>query len=448
LASNPSIKCRKGTILVPNFIILFVILSTIRRDLSYLGVMDWIISGLRWLSCCLPNRLIAEGTVTHARVRIGLTVFQVIFNKLTASFTRLKPDFEKWTTVIFDGSTGTTPDTQSNRDKFCKSKSGRGESAFPMLRMVTLLSASTRLILDFAYGSSQGKGTGERSLMTKLLTKISQKNLLFLLDAGLYSFTTIFTIRAKECDFLIKVSSSVKLPIVSDSRLPNGQIFRYPDGSYLSEIKGKILDIQNSTEQPKKWHKETLIVRVIEYQIPGFRPCRLVTSILDSDISAKKLVIHYHQRWEVEISFREIKTHQCATLKGQMPTVFRSKTSDLVEQELYALLIGYNLLRDLMYQSANEYNKNPLLISFLESLQFFIDIVQFISHLSFRFRELQHQYLLRLISESEIDRPRRKRINPRVVKIKMSKFKRKNSLHKSVIRDLEKDLEILPPQAV
>lgn len=177
LANNPSIKCRKGTILVPTFIIWFVVLSTIRRDLSYLGVMDWMISGLRWLSCCLPKRLIAEGTVTHARVRIGLTIFQVIFKKLTASFTTLKPDFEKWTTVILDGSTGTTPDTQSNRDKFCKSKSGRGESAFPMLRMVTLLSASTRLILDFAYGSSQGKGTGERSLMTKLLTKISQQDL-------------------------------------------------------------------------------------------------------------------------------------------------------------------------------------------------------------------------------------------------------------------------------
>jgi hypothetical protein len=81
-------------------------------------------------------------------------------------------------------------------------------------------------------------------------------------------------------------------------------------------------------------------------------------------------------------------------------------------------------------------------------LQLVIDVVQFISHLSFRFREFQHQYLLRLISESEVDRPRRKRINPRVVKIKMSKFKRKNSSHKSEIRDLEKDLEILPPQAV
>ncbi len=78
-------------------------------------------------------------------------------------------------------------------------------------------------------------------------------------------------------------------------------------------------------------------------------------------ISAKDLIIHYHRRWEVEISFCEIKTHQCATLKGQMPTIFRSKTSELVEQELYAMLIAYNLLRDLIYQSANAYNKNPLL---------------------------------------------------------------------------------------
>jgi len=187
---------------------------------------------------------------------------------------------------------------------------------------------------------------------------------------------------------------------------------------------------------------------VIEYQIPGFLSRRLVTSILDPNISAKELIIHYHRRWEVEISFCEIKTHQCATLTGQMPTIFRSKTSELVEQELYAMLIGYNLLRDLISQSAALYHKIPLLLSFLESLQLFIDIVQFISYFSLKLRQIQHQYLLSLIAESEIDRPRRKRVNPRVVKIKMSKFKRKNSSHKSEIRDLEKDLEILTPQAV
>jgi len=87
--------------------------------------------------------------MSHARVRIGLTIFKLIFKKLTSSFTTLKSDFHKWTTVIFDGSTGTTPDTESNRDKFGKSKCGRGESAFPMLRIVTLISASTRLIIDF-----------------------------------------------------------------------------------------------------------------------------------------------------------------------------------------------------------------------------------------------------------------------------------------------------------
>ena len=47
---------------------------------------------------------------------------------------------------------------------------------------------------------------------------------------------------------------------------------RLPDGSYLPEIKEKILDTKKSTEQQKKWRKETIIVRVIQYQIPGFRP--------------------------------------------------------------------------------------------------------------------------------------------------------------------------------
>lgn len=92
--------------------------------------------------------------------------------------------------------------------------------------------------------------------------------------------------------------------------------------------------LQNNIKNGRRKLSE---VRVIEYQIPGFRPCRLVTSILAPDISAKKLVIHYHQRWEVEISFREIKTHQCATLKGQMPTVFRSKTSDDVLNKNFML---------------------------------------------------------------------------------------------------------------
>lgn len=112
--------------------------------------------------------------MSHARVRIGLKVFELIFKKLTSRFTTLKSDFHKWTTVIFDGSTDTTPDKQSNRDKFCKSKCSREESTFSMLKIVILISKLTRLILDFNYGSSQDKGTGERTLMTKLLAQFNR----------------------------------------------------------------------------------------------------------------------------------------------------------------------------------------------------------------------------------------------------------------------------------
>ncbi len=93
-----------------------------------------------------------------------------------------------------------------------------------------------------------------------------------------------------------------------------------------------------------------------------------------------------------------------------------------------------------MYQAANKYDKDPLLFSFLDSLQLVIDAIRFVNYASLQLRELQSEYLLFLISESEIDRPRRNRVNPRVVKIKMSKFKRKNSTHKSEVRDLKKDL--------
>jgi Transposase DDE domain len=110
-------------------------------------------------------------------------------------------------------------------------------------------------------------------------------------------------IKSKKCDFLIKVSQNVKLPVMSDGRLP--------DGSYLTQINGKSLDIKNSTEKHRKWKKETLIVRAIEYQIPGFRPCRLITSILAPEISAKQLVIHYHKRWDVEISFESFGIKKC-----------------------------------------------------------------------------------------------------------------------------------------
>jgi len=242
--------------------------------------------------------------------------------------------------------------------------------------------------------------------------------------------------KEKGHDFIMKLSSTVKLCAVPGSHMP--------DGSYLSVIKGKIEDPAGSANGRKKWKKVELVVRVIVFQIRGFRPVRLITTILDPAITAKEIIKHYHKRWDIEIAYDEIKTHQCATLRGQMPTIIRSKRADLVEQELYAMLIMYNLIRSLIHEAASKHGKDPLLISFLDSLQLIIDGAPSMSnHRSYQRKRTMFDYLLALIADSPIDRPRRLRVNSRVVKVKMSKYRRKRSVDKSKYRDFEKELTVI-----
>jgi hypothetical protein len=259
-----------------------------------------------------------------------------------------------------------------------------------------------------------------------------------MVDAGLYSFAMMWQIQQQDCAFLLKVSCHPKLRVLK----------RLPDGSYLAEMNGKLLDPEHTTETRNAWTPKTLTVRVIAYQIPGFRATRLVTNILESSITAKELVLQYHKRWDIELCFDEIKTHQCATLRGQMPTLFRSKRPDLVEQELYAMMLLYNLIRETMLQAADRADKDPLALSFLDSLQIIIDAIPQMSQpMALAIGLQQQQYLLSLLASAEIDRPRRPRVNDRVVKIKMSKFKRKTRNHRTRARDVEKTLEIITPEA-
>ena len=319
--------------------------------------------------------------------------------------------------------------------KFAKPTSGEGEAAFPQLRLVSLLAVSVRLIIDVAFGNYVGKGTGERALMKQILDRLPAQPFLFLLDAGLYALELVWLIDDRQQVFLVKVPATVKL-----KRLKS-----YPDGSYLALLSGKIKDPEEPKTQQGRthWKKVSMVVRIIDYAIPGFRPARLMTNILTPDIIARDLAVHYPQRWDIEIAYDEIKTHQCATLSGQSPTTFRSKRLDLVEQELYATLIMYNLVRGLIVQAATAHDKDPRFISFLEALHHIIDVAPLITILSGPQRIPQFTYLLALIADCDIDRPRRHRLNPRVVKVTRSKFKRKRQEHQSTYRDLEKELEII-----
>lgn len=189
LAEYKKDKYRKGTLLTPLIMVWLILTLTLRRDINYPKTLNWLISGLRWQHLALPAKLVKDGAISHARVKLGLGVFQDIFYRFVLSFTLLMPDFYGWVTVMFDGTAMTMPDTKSNRDKFGKPKSSRGGAgAFPQLRVVALLVMSARFIFDVAYAPYSGKKTGERTLMFKILEKIKRKDFLFIFDAGFYSF--------------------------------------------------------------------------------------------------------------------------------------------------------------------------------------------------------------------------------------------------------------------
>lgn len=428
---------RQGTILTPKFLIWLVLALTLRRDLNYSKVLNWMISGFRWIQMLLPpqSNVVQDGAISHARVRLGAGVIRVLFYKLTALFWPIAPDFHGLVSVAFDGSTGTMPDTQRNVDRFHKPSSRSGNAAFPQTRMMTLMALSVRLMLDVAYAPYAGKGTGERSLVMEILGQLVHKGLVFLLDAGLYSFEIVWKIDQADQKLIVKAPRTLKPKLIET----------LPDGSSLAQLTTKVEDPDASPTKSgrKRWKKVSMIVRVIRFQIPGFRPVTLITNILDTTITARELVLHYHKRWDIEIAYDEIKTHQCATLRGQSPTTFRSKRPDLVEQELYALLLMYNMVRLLIRQAAEEHGKDPCSISFLDALQHIINAAPLMTADEPDRQEDKFSYLLTLIADCDIDRPRRTRINPRVVKVKMSKFKRKNKMHKSEERDVEKELKII-----
>lgn len=117
LAEQGLNKPRKGTLLMPKVLIWLVLALTIRRDLNYHKVLNWMMSGFRWLEGLLPPqaKVVADGTISHARVKMGVEVFRLLFAKLTASFTEIRPDFHGRVSVAFDGTTGTMPDSEANQ---------------------------------------------------------------------------------------------------------------------------------------------------------------------------------------------------------------------------------------------------------------------------------------------------------------------------------------------
>ena len=422
--------------LTPVLTVWLTLALSMRRELSYLNTLPWLLLGLRSRGLEVSRDPVADGAISHARKKLGVGVLRDLFYASREKACALAQDFHGFVSMAIDGTGMTMPDTPGNVERFGRPGTGRGKAAFPQTRVVALVATAVHAIYDIAFGPFVGKGTGERALAMPLIVKNAREGLLFLLDKGFYGFDLLDAILRRSAAFIVAVPDHVKLKPIRRSRRP--------DGSYLAWLVGKVEHPDGPLpDGRKRWKEVKRKVRVIEYQIPGFRKRRVATNLLDSEILASEIVRHYHRRWEIELAYDELKTHQCARRKGQCQTVLRSKLPDLVEQEIYAMVTVYNLLRELINEAARKHDLDPLSISFVGALQTILDAIPLMAAAAAQRLPDLYRQLLDDIAACRMKYWRRPRAYPRVVKVKMSNFKLKKPQNVGGYRDFEAEMRVI-----
>jgi hypothetical protein len=318
---------------------------------SYEDVLALISDGVAWVDRDQGSpRLATKAAISHARDRLGPEPMARLFARVAAPIGG--PDTPGcWLAgrrlVAIDGTCLDLADTLANDAHFGRPGVMKGErAAFPQARLVAVAECGTHAIFDAVIGAYT---ESESALSGQLLGRLSP-GVLCLADRGFYSFTAWQTAAGTGADLLWRVRDNLRLdPVVE-----------LPDGSFLAEVFDSRSDRRR--EHPVQ-------VRVINYTIadgrdPGGR-YRLITTILDPDEApAEALAGAYTQRWELESAFDELKTHQ----RGPRQ-VLRSKTPDLVTQEIWGHLCCHYAIRNLMADAAQHAGHDPDRVSFVAALR-------------------------------------------------------------------------------
>jgi IS4 transposase len=198
----------------------------------------------------------------------------------------------------------------------------------------------------------------ERALVERLLEQF-QPGLLVIADRGFFSYELWSRAAATGADLLWRVSASVRLPVMA----------QLPDGSYRSELLPKQLKTDLNRGMKRRVPDNVRIpVRVVEYRITNresSETIRLITTLIDpAECPATQLAALYAERWEFEIGLDEVETHQIAGNR-----VLRSKKPELVEQEIWALLLTHYAIRHLMHEAADDAELDEDRLSFIRSLR-------------------------------------------------------------------------------
>lgn len=332
-------------------VIYYVIAMSLYMQASYREVLRCLLEGIQWLLG--PDqtfKVTGKSGISQARTRLGWKPVQQLHDEIVkpiASESTKGAWYRAWRLVSLDGSTMDIADEQGNEKSFGRPSASRGNSAFPKLRFVSLVENGTHVLFGTRMG---GINTGEITLAKEVLNTL-RKGMLCLGDRNFYGFELWNQARGTGADLLWRVKKNLRLPCEK----------KLPDGSYLSRVYASAKD--------QRHNRNGVVVRVIEYTlegVPGAEPIyRLLTTILDHEAApAIELAALYHERWEIETSLDELKTH----LRGSK-IVLRSKTPDLVRQEFYGLMMAHFAIRGLMHEAALKANEDPDRLSFLHAVR-------------------------------------------------------------------------------
>lgn len=336
-------------------VVYYVIALALYMQVSYREVLRCLLEGIRWLQGpTVDIKVTGKSGISQARTRVGSEPLQLLHDELVAPIavrenkrTTKGAWYRKWRLVSMDGSTLDVADTKENAVAFGRPKASRGQSAFPQIRLVSIVENGTHVL----FGSRMAEyHTGETTL-TKEVIGFLDKEMLCLADRNFFGYSLWKQAQETGSDLLWRVKKNLKLPCLR----------RFRDGSYLSRIYASAKD--------RRHDKNGIDVRVIEYTLEGVPDAepvyRLITTILaPKDAPAKELAALYHDRWEIENAFDEFKTH----LRGSR-IVLRSKRPELVVQEFYGFMMAHFAIRGIMHEAALRAGEDPDRLSYVHSVR-------------------------------------------------------------------------------
>ena len=332
-------------------VVYYVIALALYMQSSYREVLRCLLEGIKWLlGPGATLKAAGKSGISQARTRLGWEPLQKLHDEVVKPIAVESTKgawYRGWRLVSLDGSTLDVADQKENETAFSRPSASRGSSAFPQVRLVSLVENGTHVL----FGSRMaGINTGEITLAKDVLPSL-RKGMLCLADRNFYGYELWNQARSTGADLLWRVKKNLRLPCEK----------RLPDGSYLSRV--------YASRKDQRHQKDGVVVRVIEYSLEGIPGAesiyRLLTTILDHEAApAVELAALYHERWEIETALDELKTH----LRGSK-IVLRSKTPDLVRQEFYGLMLAHFAVRGLMHEAALKADEDPDRLSFLHAVR-------------------------------------------------------------------------------